>query len=355
MTRVRPSGGRAARGVAALACACCLWLAPARVGAEVGVPIGLESCAAFTSYAEIVDRLAAYEADHPAIARALVIGTTVEGLDIPAIVISADPGVVQAEPAVRIDGGTHGDECLAVEAVLAIIDWLVAGYGADADATALVDGAEILCVPVLNADGYAGAAARRANANGVDLNRNFGFAWLLETVPYYYQGPGPFSELETRAFRDAALALNPSLGLSYHTPNHYVNGPWNWTPYRPPDEALIEEMGSAYAGGSTYDVVFGWEWVWVYGGSTDWAYTVLGALDWTIEIRSDTEMEWPLHLAGLRALAGYLFQGVRGTVTDARTGEPLSARLTLDPPGAPFYSSADLGTSIGYCGRGPTP
>jgi len=240
-------GRRGAPGVAALSCVACLGLWPTAARAERGIPIGLDTCAAYTSYTEIVDRFAAYEADHPAIARAVVIGTTVEGLDIPAIVVTAHPGVAEAEPSVRIDGGVHGNECLGVEAVLSIADWLITSYGVDADATALVDGAEILLAPVLNADGYAGETARRANGNGVDLNRNYGFAWLTETVSYYDQGTGPFSEPETRAIRDAALALNPSLGLSYHTPNHYVNGPWNWTPYRPPDEALIGSMGAAYA------------------------------------------------------------------------------------------------------------
>ena len=139
-----------------------------------------------------------------------------------------------------IIGSIHGNECMGAALVLETIEWLLDGYGDDDLATELIDGTEIVFVPLVNPDGYADEPAHRGNANGVDLNRNLGFAWLEE-------GDGPFSEPETQALRAMGDDASFTLGLSYHTVANYVNGPWNYTPQHPRDEALVQAMGDAYA------------------------------------------------------------------------------------------------------------
>jgi g-D-glutamyl-meso-diaminopimelate peptidase len=62
----------------------------------------------------------------------------------------------------------------------------------------------------------------KANANGVDLNRNFDASWKPD--PKYpkpgfqnYTGASPFSEPESAALRDLSVAKDFALTMSYHS------------------------------------------------------------------------------------------------------------------------------------------
>ena len=174
--------------------------------------------------------------------------------------MSAEPLVESAEPEIRIVGGIHGNECMSVDIVLEIIEMLVTGYGDDPSITELLDSSEIVFVPLANPDGYSRTPARRSNAKGVDINRNFGFAWLGE-------GESPFSEPETDAIRSLSQGASFTVGLTYHTVDKYVNSPWNYTPHHPPDEQLLEAMGMHMRATRDTDRVFGWDWYDIYGDS----------------------------------------------------------------------------------------
>lgn len=296
----------------------------------------LKSCEAFTSVEEIALFFSSVERDHVDLARAFIVGKSFEGRDIHGLKLSAFPDEEATEPEIRILGGIHGDECISVELVLEFTDYLVQKYGEDPFVTELLDNAEIQLIPSLNPDGYSSARAYRYNARGVDLNRNFHFAWVNG-------GSNPFSEPETQAFRNFSQNSNFVMSLSYHTIETYVNSTWNYTPYHPPDEELFAAIGAAYAGTSGYDVTFGWDWYGIYGDVDDWSLGTSGTFAWTIELRNDEEMEFPVHLAGLQGFLQFAGNGIRGQVNDADTGEPLPARIDVEPHGAPVYTDRDVG------------
>ena len=74
----------------------------------------------------------------------------------------------------------------------------------------------IWIVPALNPDGL--DKSQRQNANGVDLNRNYGVSnWVLDKTTTFYSGPYPFSEPETRAVKTLLDEEKFSLAITYHT------------------------------------------------------------------------------------------------------------------------------------------
>lgn len=290
----------------------------------------LPSCRTFANNAEIGVRLLTLQAEYPDTVRAFAIGASVADRELWAVLISADPDHESAEPEVRIIGGIHGDECMSVDIVLEIAEFLASEYGDDPEVTEIVDGTQILIVPSLNPDGRARLWATRTNDNDVDLNRNLGFAWV-DMDGLFGEGPYPFSEPETIALRDISQQRSFVLGLTYHTQAEILNGPWNYTPHPPPDEELVATIGDAYAGDTGYVASFGWNWYSINGDVNDWSLGARGTIDWTIELRDDLRMEWELHRDALLRFLAFVSRGVRGECTDARTGEPLSARIEVDP------------------------
>jgi protein MpaA len=103
---------------------------------------------------------------------------------------------------VLVVGCVHGNECAALPVVRAL-----------ARAHARED---IWLVGTANPDGT--ARDTRANANGVDLNRNFASGWRRSTT----SGARPFSEPETRALRALVRRVRPRVTIWFHQPQGVV-------------------------------------------------------------------------------------------------------------------------------------
>jgi len=133
---------------------------------------------------------------------------THEGRHIYALRISAGQASNQDKPAVLFVAAHHGDEIASVIIALTGIDTLISGYGTDPVISRLLDTREVWIAPLWNPDGYTSGSRTNARKNdndtiGVDLNRNypFGFAQCggSDVVgSLTYQGPAPASEPETQ-------------------------------------------------------------------------------------------------------------------------------------------------------------
>jgi hypothetical protein len=117
-----------------------------------------------------------------------------------------------------MQGGLHGDETQASAFVL----WVARRYahGMSALNALPADRVAIDFLPYANPDGT--DALTRANAHGVNLNRNFG---VLFGVTREYPGAESFSEPETRAIRRLFEASHYTAAVDVHG---YVN--WVVTP-----------------------------------------------------------------------------------------------------------------------------
>jgi protein MpaA len=134
------------------------------------------------------------------------VGVSVKGRPIEAITVGT--GATR----VLVIGGVHGDEREAHPSISRLVERLGAGDAAAA--------ATWRVVRDLNPDGS--ALARRANANQVDLNRNFPARNYVRRTRH---GPRPLSEPETSALYDMVLSERPSLIVVFHSSGYgpFVN------------------------------------------------------------------------------------------------------------------------------------
>ncbi len=129
-------------------------------------------------------------------------GKSVEGRDLLAFKF----GQCKNDQCKRIllTGGIHGSEWKSGD-LMSFKNWL------DSNPQEIVGkNREILIIPFTNPDGT--AKNQRANANGVNLNRNFPAGW----VACAECGSSPASEPETKALVDLTNAFKPNYLISYH-------------------------------------------------------------------------------------------------------------------------------------------
>jgi hypothetical protein len=292
--------------------------------------------AVWTTYAQMASALQQIAANYPGIARLVSIGKSVENRDLWALCVSANVNVEEAEPEVRVVGAHHGNEKMSAELCLDLAQDLTQLYGTDSQITALVDSLEIWIVPIVNPDGY--EANSRYNAHSVDINRNYGYMW--ETGG----GSAAFSEPEPRAMRDLATENWFVVSLSFHTSGDVVNSVWNYTPIRPEDDAVVVQLSNLYASFNGYWAVHGWDWYETHGDCNDWSYGARADLDWTIETANSNETAvWNANRPAILAFLDAARWGVHGVVTDAVTGEPLRARVTVAGNGWPAFTDPAVG------------
>jgi len=136
-----------------------------------------------------------------AIIQKVVIGSSVSGRNI----VAFEKGNPNATRKVLVIGAQHGNEQNGTIICRYIVNHVAVSLAAD-----------VWIIPRMNPDGY--AAHRRANDNGVDLNRNFPTAdWQFSGFgTNQYSGPSPASEPETRAMMAFLSQLRPRFATSLH-------------------------------------------------------------------------------------------------------------------------------------------
>lgn len=269
----------------------------------------------YHSYDSMTKALQQLEKDHSSIVTLMSLGRSVQNRDIPMVRISGK-SVGQAEankvPVMFYMGCHHAREHLSVEVPLMLAQYLVSEYGNNPDVTRLVDTREIYIAPMVNPDGHAfdftgqrrgkmWRKNRSQNADGsfgVDLNRNYGFAWgtggsSKNPQSDVYMGSEPFSEPETRAVRDF-VRTQPRMTtlLTLHTFSELVLYPWGHTEDRvgqngkgtPEDYAVFKKMAEEMAQWNHYTPEQASDLYIASGDTTDWAYGERGIIAFTFEL-----------------------------------------------------------------------
>jgi carboxypeptidase T len=242
--------------------------------------------------------------------RETVVGSSVQGRPL----WRFDIGPEQSDrPPVLLTALIHGVEVIGSLALYEVMSRL-RDTGAE-----LRERTRFVVMPVLNPDALAAnmaklargrPAARRKNANGVDLNRNFptvgsGQPWHpfagsnLRLSPHY-RGPHPLSEPESRAVYQVATEVRPSLSLGFHSFGNMLLYPWGHTralnprigPYRRLAQAFSQAVRQIpYRCGQAIDFYP------TAGDLDDWLDDQLGTLALTIEVgKLSKQLFHPLRL-----------------------------------------------------------
>jgi len=140
-------------------------------------------------------------------------GKSLQGRDL----IAYRFGEPNASRIIMLVGGVHG----GMEAnTVALINEMISHF--QANPADVLPGLTLVLIPALNPDGisFGSTLAGRFNANGVDLNRNWGCDW--QSVAYFRDqqvnpGPAAFSELEVVSLAALINDLRPQTVLFYHS------------------------------------------------------------------------------------------------------------------------------------------
>ena len=172
------------------------------------------SFAAYHAQSQIEAYLQAVAAAFPAIATYKVNGQSVQGRDIPYLIINA---TCQAgPPAVFANGTHHGDEPSSTESVLAIPDYLLRNSAADASVRSLLENYAFYVLPLVNPDGF--ALNTRENADGLDINRDYSYPLRSDA--------DSFQTVEARHMKSLQESVGFHAAIAYHSGAQEVLWPW---------------------------------------------------------------------------------------------------------------------------------
>jgi hypothetical protein len=272
------------------------------------------------------------------------LGTTYEGRTIWMVKISDNPEVNEDdETEILFVGAHHGNELIANEMAIFIIETFTEGYGNDPRITWMVDTHEIWVIPMPNPDGTeytlkAGSWRKNRSpnystdvppdpidprifptSNGTDLARNYDIEWGDPDGPSgliqrsaTYAGSEPFSEYETQAIRDLVLAHNFSVYMDFHSGIELILYPWGYTGDPTPDNPLYERLAEKLSVLTGYDTRQGYDLYQSNGNPMDWIYYESRTIAFTVELSSprmpepkiiqpilENNIKQPLYLTGI--------------------------------------------------------
>lgn len=214
---------------------------------------------------------------------------THDGAPMYYVKISNNPEVNQDKPQVLYTGMHHAREPGGMQHLLYYMYYILEQYETDAAIRDLIDNTEMYFIPIVNVDGYqynidthpnGGGMWRKnrrinsgGNSPGVDLNRNYGFAWGWDNegsspVPYSetYRGPTAFSEPETQMIKEFCENHDFKIALNYHSYSNLLLYAWGYIAETTPHESVFSEYAKrmtadnhyVYGPGSTLCCIWYW-------------------------------------------------------------------------------------------------
>ena len=146
---------------------------------------------------------------------------------------------------------------------------------------------KLIIIPLVNPDGYYGGQDK-VNANGVNLNRNFGTSqWVQYEGEDLFAGAKPFSESESRVIKDLVEQFQPRMMIAFHSQGHIVS---------PEAGDPSIKLARWYAGKTGYHYFDEWDYA---GTATRWFQELTDNPAITVELINHVESDWEINKAAL--------------------------------------------------------
>ncbi len=329
---------------------------------------------AYPTYGLYEQIMADFAADFPGICRLENLGTLPSGRKIWAVRITDNPDLDESEPRFLYTSTMHGDETAGYILSIRLIRELLCSYGTDQRVTDLVNNVEIWINPLANPDGtyYGGNNtvnnARRGNINNIDLNRNF---------PDPAWGPFPFGvayQPETVIFMNFADNWPVNMSSNMHGGAEVMSYAWDAFSQLHPDNAWWVHVCRQYADTAQSNspsgyfndlnngITNGYAWYPVHGGRQDFVTYFKKGREVTLELTSTKliptsqfESRWNYNRNSLYNYLEQSLRGLRGIITNAVTGAPIEASVTIsghDQPNSTVSSRLPNGNYHRYLKQG---
>lgn len=314
------------------------------------------------------------------ITRVYSVGKSVQNRQLEVIEFSKNPGSHDlSKPEFKYIGNMHGNEVVGRELLLDLVNYLCSEYNAgNEEIVKLIESTRIHIMPSMNPDGYEkaynaspqerGWTTGRENANGVDLNRDFPD---LDAIMYGLEKEGipRFDHLlelfeddtkhqpETIAVGNWILSLPFVLSANLHEGDLVANYPFDESKIprnkytKSPDDATFRALALSYSlthahmakddhipcdknGEDNFvkqgGITNGAQWYSVSGGMQDFNYLATNCFEITLELScqkfppaSKLPQYWEDNKDALLNFMWQVHSGVKGVVTDLKTGAPL--------------------------------
>ncbi|MGO9289371.1 MAG: M14 family zinc carboxypeptidase [Polyangia bacterium] len=254
------------------------------------------SFAAYHDEPQIESYLQAVAAAFPAIATYMVNGQSVQGRDIPYLIINA---TCQASPPAIFTNGTHhGDEPSSTESVLAIPDYLLRNSATDSSVRSLLETYAFYVLPLVNPDGF--ALDTRYNADGLDINREYSYPLRSDA--------DSFQTVEAQHMKSLQESVGFHAAIAYHSGAEEVLWPWCYTGDATVDAGFFTAAGQQTAQAMSFTVFQqSYDDYPTQGEYIDFAYWKSNTLAATFEVSMDKAPSVAL-------LAGVVDGALKGTL-----------------------------------------
>ena len=286
-----------------------------------------------------------FATDHPDMCEIITLGTLPSHRKI--LIAHINNGSGAGKPKFLYTSTIHGDETTGWMLMLRFIDYLLENPTLPECAN-ILNNVDLYVGPNTNPDGtYHGGnntvnGATRANANGVDMNRNY-------ADPHGGAHPdGLPYQTETEWFMQLAQENNFVMGANYHGGAEVMNYPWDNTYTLHADDQWYQLISHEYADlchvqSSNYmtdynnGVTNGAQWYMIGGGRQDYMNGYAECRELTIECSntkcpSGSQMPnfWNINKNSIFAFVNQCLNGIHGTVVDAASKAPIGgATITL--------------------------
>ncbi|CAI5437434.1 unnamed protein product [Caenorhabditis angaria] len=319
------------------------------------------------NYSDMTAWLKQVSLNYPNITHLYSAGKSVEGRELWVLIVSDNPREHELlEPELKIVGNMHGNEVVGREALLYLIDVLCQNYGKNEYLTDLVNSSRMHFMPSMNPDGYEKGLPGdrigymgRANANDVDLNRNFPAMY----PEHREQSGGTDPEKENIAVMSWLKAYPFVLSANLHGGSLVANYPYDdsvtgkdgiYT--MSPDDKLFVELSYRYARAHTKmwktgrrcglsadgdnfinGITNGAGWYHLAGGMQDWQYEHTNSLEITIEMGcfkfpTDDMLPklWEEHQFSMLSFLEMGLSGIYGIVKDRNNNPLANATISIE-------------------------